>query len=326
METYSVSSSFSTLLPSFQPLDLQYFKFKLFYRLVIGCSQSVNFFHWPSVNQEKKLSSNQLCHSGTTLIPRGQIWAFHQQKVMDWRKRQIGCTYSTFLQSVSLHLMHLNRLQSDGMQEAKSFSIIMLGKIVWKLQALPKMYSFFTAEKHKYSVCRSNSQRDRHLKLDKVGKSCTVTLNHKNKAAHSPSAFLPANKDSFLLILTWRRFAGFLLWAVSCEKRNCDTLSCSLYPQREFSRSGNGIFKWGRLSFLRKSGAGTSHLKTTGWNERGSAEVNSSALVWDRLWNFPSSSCRQRRRKNLILGQSSLLMYRNTPQPIGPKAACWLNL
>lgn len=47
-------------ISQFSTFRLTTFSLRLLYKLVVTCSQSVNFPHRPSVNQE----SNQLCHGG----------------------------------------------------------------------------------------------------------------------------------------------------------------------------------------------------------------------------------------------------------------------
>lgn len=165
-----------------------------------------------------------------------------------------------------------------------------------KFRLCKEFILFFSTDGLKYSVYRSNNQKNsRDLKVVKIEKCCTVTLNPSTKknnktkqSFHPLHSFLKTKTKSYSLFFTWHRLTGLLLRVVSCEKQKCNTLSlCSIYPERELSRSGNGIFKWGCLSFLRKLRAGRPP-----WNHRlgggGATEVNASVLVWAQLWNSPS--------------------------------------
>lgn len=164
---------------------------------------------------------------------------------------------------------------------------------------------FFTAEKHKYSVCRSNSQRDRHLKLDKVGK--ILHCNFKPQKQSSPFTLcMPSCKQRQLssnpyLTQIRRVFFSELCPVKSC---NCNTLSPALYiPRENFLEVGMGYSNEGVCLSSGSRELGRPTWKPQTGMRGGRLRLTPRALVWDRLWNFPSSGCRQRSRKNLILGQ-----------------------
>lgn len=82
--------------------------------------------------------------------------------------------------------------------------------------------------------------------------------------------------------------------------------NCSIYAFRETSRSGNGIFKWGCLSFLWRPGVGTSPLiQRLQWGESG--EVNLWAPISAQFCPFSTRGYSYNYKLGkLILGQCKL--------------------